>query len=1307
MVVHLKASHSSDIFPLLLEDILPDSAKAFSLGESSVLLTSTWLPAKFASSRACSPLASRSSCSSTRNFNDDTVVIETFIGQLRSHATFEILDSALRIVQARPLPERRSFDNPDAEERRYITSLPRIIGTLETVGFEVRIQGPARPRQEATNDEYGQFYRSWRSPDLFCISLPNGVVSFGGEYQDRNLRRSDADRRMLKRLSRVRTELPAASEVSNSPKLDRTLEQALGAIPPPPTLHPASRTHQVKQSEVVNSDLIDYPLEYNTRLELHSEIINVYLLATNQTSGDLTDVTSWLNDSSILAVDPNRFDILAFGPFGLGACNSLRGTESTPTEFTLPNALLDLATHSGELNVWVGTIGLDLWRPSVMGSLSDLLTSFASAESTAPIRRPSTSPQSLKPLVEKLPLEMAIYVSIASLDFRIAGSDPKTGDRVCRGIAGHSSGVIFDFLQQDSIHPGVVRYPHRQSLDLREDIRVEANANAAQNPGVRQALFKVTMNAFHLDPVTNARDSKGQTSGIPVVNQDEPIPNDWESKRTYTSMMVKRRRSILPTRMKEASKGMINCPEIAIRVKISAASENRQDHNSPLDVIITTIEADTITCRVSIFHIYVCLLAFTALKTLIPKIPRTPPPSTGSAGRRPAPDVQLRCELSALHVILELPNAVKLFINTRRLRIQYSRKIGLLAEWDMLLGAGESPVPSPQMEDLLRLRIGSISARKNLEGGGLVLAFNVEATRLRIPFKYVLSKVIDNAVNLVKTVKQLLHQLVRGELDYVLRPDAEEAKKLPTIKFNTKVLAIEIQDDPFEAKLNKIWRAGCEEQNARLERRAAFDEKVEAIKRMDSEAEEDDESVSRDSHTAGTRHPKVTGQHSVGIEEARQSLQAYDSTNWIKRIRNATAEQGRREEALARRLYGILRHQERLDPDLPIEMFATRTDSPLSRITLHNVHLSVTRPSFPLTRLPEFLNDVGKGLPLDTKFTLLVPLHLSWKMSEARCQIRDYPLPLLHIPPVSAGAGESMPSFEWESDVVVAEEVGGPESIRKASCVIVPPLTKQGKDVYTVVVPRTAMTVKSYATPTVKINTSYATRIGWGNSIQPAVSDIAKVLETLTKASPDPSERIGFWDKIRLQFHWRVKVLFQGTGPVHFHIKGTRDPYALTGFGAGFSKAWRGNIKMLVGFPNSDQEFFQVESDEYILGIPNLRDYLDSAATGLARDPSENDDKSTHSSSFSGDPTGRNRLRQEADFVKVCAKFINGVRWGVGTALERVCLPDCEEELCRGKGSFHRQCRFFDFRPHWEVHTKNGESARKLDEPVRLHPLIH
>lgn len=69
------------------------------------------------------------------------------------------------------------------------------------------------------------------------------------------------------------------------------------------------------------------------------------------------------------------------------------------------------------------------------------------------------------------------------------------------------------------------------------------------------------------------------------------------------------------------------------------------------------------------------------------------------------------------------------------------------------------------------------------------------------------------------------------------------------------------------------------------------------------------------------------------------------------------------------------------------------------------------------------------------------------------------------------------------------------------------------------------------------------------------------------------------------------------------------------------------------------------------------------------------------------------------DFRKICAKFRSGVRFGVGVVLERSCGPECPD--CSGS-AFKRKCRFFDFRPHYEIMLERKEGIPQLMVGIRL-----
>ncbi|SCV74731.1 BQ2448_7760 [Microbotryum intermedium] len=1323
------------------EDILPNSAKAFSIGRSSVTTTTTWLPPKlFESFAAHAP--ELVTYTSPRYFNDETVVIEGYIGEVRGHAKYETIDSALRIFMARPRSQYGRYARPDSRstgEGNVIRGAPRIVGHIAMAGIELRVQAPTSSSEDNSAGDRDHFFREWACPDLFCLSIPNGAFDFGGEYEDRSLRRTEADRRSAKRNARSMAKRPgkthereASFKSVESHDADMLTESKI-PIKQYYTDAPESTLSEVR-------DLRSLPMKYTARAHVAAETLNIYIIATDPARGENGAGGSecFLDQQPTLPSNTRRLDILAAGPLEITLTQQIKCSVKDDSQLGAI-AEFNLDTLAGENSTLIEHIGIDLWRPIVMSCLRDFVSSWASASATKTTRAKSTNgaPEP-KPLVRSLPHNQCVYAAIGTFDVRLAGSDPKNDEQACRGIAVHCGPVVFEYLLQPKLQQaGCVKYGNRASLELAEDIRQEANALTTSHR--EQALIKIAIHDCSVDPVVDARESLGHTrkySMWPGMEQDGNEDASWELRnRAHITDLTKRRKTIMVHRPDKTVKRIAHIPKLALRARIVEVNDRTAD--GPLDEIILSVRSRAGTFRLELFSIYLCLVAISALRSLSPKhnpelSPRPPTAdpdadadadldevevevdddSKSHSPKWPKPLISLRGDVEDLNLFITLPHNVPLYLHLKRPCVQYTKQIGLLVEWDTGLLAGDSPTVLGKWDDLLRLRVTSLAVRPEPGNDGhqpFVVSLSSETARMRIPFRYVYSRIIDNIANLIKATKQLVHQHIKGGMNFILEPEAEAAKKLPRIELNIKMFAIEIQDDPFETRLNIIWRAGYEEQSARIERHVAFQAKLEAIRKAHEESGEplkDDIDLGCALDTPMTRHETKghsgpNGHHTVSPKQALHDLLAYNSSHWVKRMRNAVAEQARREEALTRRLYGGKHNSKRPDSMLPVPLLPTSKSVPLARATLHNLQFTISRTSFADDQLPDFLHDVGKGLPRDTHFTLLVPMHVNVQMSEATIRLRDYPLPLLHIPiaPVAPDVAKTQkPKASWimDMDLVIGEEIGTEESIRRVPVVIVPAhAAKSSTNLYSIVVPRTAMTTKTYAVPTIRVRSPYATRIGWGNSVSPAIQDIAKVLDTITKQSPDPSDRIGFWDKIRLQFHWRASVLFEGEGPVHFHLKGSRDPYSITGFGAGFVKSWHGSVKFLVGHQNPDREFFQILSDRYILGVPNLRDYVDNAATGLAQANRENAEYTDNNTTLNGLETGQYKFGADTEFVKVCARFVHGVRWGMGCVVERACTDKtCDKAECKGRNPFHRACRIWDFIPHWDVHTKTDRAIK-------------
>ncbi|KAI9734482.1 MAG: hypothetical protein M1818_006871 [Claussenomyces sp. TS43310] len=581
---------------------------------------------------------------------------------------------------------------------------------------------------------------------------------------------------------------------------------------------------------------------------------------------------------------------------------------------------------------------------------------------------------------------------------------------------------------------------------------------------------------------------------------------------------------------------------------------------------------------------------------------------------------------------------------------------------------------------------------------------NAEAIRLAVPHQLVLHEVFDNIVNTMKATEQLHHRFKTGTNDYILEKSPEGPRHVPKISIRSRALLFELEDGAFEWKLGTIYRAGLLEQQQRLAREQAFSQKAKRIAEEEQQqqrressrfrtrsthnqdrnhaAESRQESKSDDEHSgrrgrshSNNRHRRMrydpdgicgmSATAKISIQEARAKMLLYNAQSWKKRIDHSYCVQN----SGMKDLRGVFWGPDELPDDLEDteDILEVPQRPALMGTLISDLHITIDKPSFPLSELPEFLHRIGKGMPYDMKYSLLIPLHVQIDMGETRMTLRDYPLPLLHVPATKAGQSSRLPSWSLTTDFVIAEEFRGPQSVRHVKVAIIPSkdsASEASNGSFAIDVRRTISPVKSYSDLNIDINTSLPTRITWGASYQPAIQDMMMVFEGFTKPQIDPSDRTGFWDKIRLSFHSRVLVSWKRDGDVHLMLKGTRDPYAVTGNGAGFLMCWRNDVRWSIWRENDHRKFMTVDSGDYILAIP------DFSHQARDNDISGHDEESVSSSS---------RYKQSAVFKKVIMKLSGKVQWLAGLVFERNL----------GDGT-----RSFDFEPHYNVVLKEPSFAK-------------
>lgn len=659
---------------------------------------------------------------------------------------------------------------------------------------------------------------------------------------------------------------------------------------------------------------------------------------------------------------------------------------------------------------------------------------------------------------------------------------------------------------------------------------------------------------------------------------------------------------------------------------------------------------------------------------------------------------KVQFQLNRADIRITLPQNVELFLRLDGLRVEK--------------GAGPDPLPLVNIRNATLFGVAVKDASKwdqLLELDNLQYSLTKQQEQqpmhqlsmgklyLRIPYRYVVADLVDNGVNLIKYFKAMDPRLSGVKPFTYFGPTLKnDPLSIPSIRLRCGRIVVQFEDDPFEAKLRMIWRTGLVEQKSRLDVLDAFEAKA-----------------------------RTEGEDRVF--QARQRLDEHNSNTWMKHINAALHQETAVFDELRNKDFrsnndGLVtsplsrqqrHHQHHLsnastendDGDhhahlnsvaaslFDIDVIDLPRHFPLLDFTICSSVLTIGPPDFALDQTRQFVHDTGKGVPLDTDFTTLAPFHLDWQGGETWAQLRDYPVPFMHV---SAGP-RCDDAWSLSGDYVFGDQAGDLESTR----VIEVTILDHNGIYYTMDAVRVASPPKFYSVVKIDVHTPKLSSICWCVPYQPAIQDLSRTMDTFTRPPVDPSSKVGVWDKIRLMIHTQATISFVGGGDLALVLKGSRDPYDLTDRGFGLAKLWKKNVVWLIGHTNPQGEFMQVLSQDLLFGVPDLAHggyrvpHLlllrpqegGSACTSYqySSDTSDDDDNDEDGDSGASIWSGIADVDAKAkkEFLKVALRFTGGIRMGLGCHLERLCVGDCTE--CRGS---KERCRHLHFRPHYLVKYK-------------------
>ena len=763
----------------------------------------------------------------------------------------------------------------------------------------------------------------------------------------------------------------------------------------------------------------------------------------------------------------------------IGAASASAQIDGTPDS----DAKIDISTLIFDISTVFETICVELWHPNSVDATLRLL-------SLAPLKQENLTVRTSTPRFLHIPTAFYGKVAVARFVVFITAPDitPSNILELSRGFTMRTC-AAFEYCSlrpnQDHWFNNLQRSRGRTELLLPAETLVDAlvAAKSFGSQGDRSAFIKMRL----ADLVFKAA----------VATQYEPDEPAIVGREETSSVL----------------KEILRIGNIQVDICLSCkATIGRLQYTDTCNI---SVQIPLIRANFRLAHAFSILLGLQTIMVLNPPQPRRSPIPAEIDDANSNFVLMVQGNVTALQALLTLPTQ-KLVIRMDGLsghlnssgppRVKWARAATFVSlppqsnRW-------ETPAPA-KWDEFMALQTWELSFTKL--AGSLLVSIDGDSARLRIPHGFVLADLVQDAIVSVKAIKHMAHMASAGCYSDMPYPESEGPKEVPHLTIRLDCLSVEAQDDPFETRVALIWRTGAEAVKQRMDREEAFTAKVAAVLSAESNFPPTTKNGPK-----GDPEPEYqfTSKHSVSIAEARKRLDDVHYLDWTLRLEKSRDRRVKDETSVLHKLCGTSLPP---SPDSlldSLEIPKPSADPPLLRVMLHNLCLTISPPSFSMDRLPDVINEIGNGLPRDTQFSLLVPLHVHFTLSSLHATLRDYPLPLFDIPTRS---DNSSISLTFDTDLIVAEEMGTELSVNWMQCPVIDyNQAVHGEAPFSFMVPRTIMPVKTYATPTIKVTTSEATTFSWGVSYGPAIQDVMRIVETLSSPPHDSSPALGFWDKVQ------------------------------------------------------------------------------------------------------------------------------------------------------------------------------------------------
>ena len=829
--------------------------------------------------------------------------------------------------------------------------------------------------------------------------------------------------------------------------------------------------------------------------------------------------------------DPNSHKLASIGSIHAMFDGAISGVVDTrPDGSDLPKLLLSTLASSLDVGVESG-VQLSVADGSVIDALQAMGVQHRQHSVATAAKESSSS------VFDRLPPGISSRMSIGSLSVFVGHPDLNPNEKLnlVRGVWIQTA-ITFEYAYYTHRAQCLwnrLRVPktaQRKTLRLDEDIATQAVAffNEYDESGGRAVLATATFSDVSIRPIYSAkgfmqaggvgrphRRDRHHAGAKPKGFQAFDFRHFSSNKEAQDGDFANMSEDDEIDPAFQAKRPLVQIPQIRTDLTII-----RRNENAPTEVkVLPKLTKLAVVGDMS--HVYCCLLGSLTMRKLAKAWKRPTAEPTTARSVMAKPTIEVWIPVATFDITFPLHE--RLFFHVRGISVA------------MLPGAGTETkveqtivyVPSADEDEK-----GSFVEYLGVQHTRIVtpppdkppaVQIHCDTLRLHIPYGYVTAKPILNINVTIKALKTLLQNIRTGEFSTSHEPAAEAPKTVPPITFAARAIRIEFADNKMDSSLGIIFRSGQMEQARRNELEDLFEQKINLLAKP--------EGLSSDESMDGKSGPKLTRAATVSVEEARNRLDWQMHRTWKSRVRAAQNERKRRVEGVGRPY-----RMSEVKDKLPINICPRPSAHPMFSVTFRSPEIQITSLGKPREEVIQLMSDLSAPFAPDSQFSLMVPLHLRWTMESGEVVLRDYPLPLVSIP----GSGTpGTPSWLLETPFIIAEELHGPETWFAVPTEVVPEnLGAYGAKPLFIQVQKTITPVKTYARPHLQINSRYKTDFTWGNSYQPAIQDLMRVIDTISHPPKDPSDKPGFWDKFRLTLHWQVQMDVKG--PLHLHLKGER-----------------------------------------------------------------------------------------------------------------------------------------------------------------------